>query len=126
MPSRQGDKEENVVIIYLKNNWLWYKNIYKNVILYYYHSIMAPIDGEKVTKENAPKFLESDMFKNITKQELMILSEEKTQSNPISMESRKFEPDIFKGEKIQSNQTSTESGKFERAIFQKREERQIN
>jgi hypothetical protein len=42
------------------------------------------------------------------------------------MESRKFEPDIFKGEKIQSKQISTESGKFERAIFQKREERQIN
>jgi hypothetical protein len=56
----------------------------------------------------------------------MILSEEKIQSNQISMESRKFEPDIFKGEKIQSKQISTESGKFERAIFQKREERQIN
>ncbi|MEI6426708.1 MAG: hypothetical protein WCO66_05180 [Candidatus Absconditabacteria bacterium] len=127
MPSRQGDKEENVVIIYLKRNGLWYENIYKNVILYYYHGIMAPIDGDlNVTRENAGEVLKRDAFKNLTREELMILSEAKIQSNQISMESRKFEPDIFKGEKIQSKQISTESGKFERAIFQKREERQIN
>lgn len=88
---------------------------------------MAPIDGDlNVTRENAWEVLKRDAFKNLTREELMILSEEKIQSNQISMESRKFEPDIFKGEKIQSKQISTESGKFERAIFQKREERQIN
>ena len=61
---------------------------------------MAPIDGDlNVTNENVEEILKRQEFKNLTKQELLILAEAKDdskESKETFVKSLEFEPDTFK------------------------------